>query len=364
MAGKKGPDLTNPDENPGYETHVQNVQDMAKSASPGQRVAGIGWYRKAATDVAHIATGLHPGQMTDHPNSAWAERGITQDKPGTSPSGSAFIRNQLANTQGHESDHAASLGSQQAEDYARTGRYQGQRGSAVNDAGRPFGRISHSPAIHDIAVAMAAFSPAGPTGMDWSNNPRAVADSRHLSDDQFQNIARANTYKPGTPERKAASEIAREPFKGTAINHQTTQNVEKGMRAMRGEYRGQENPLGIQKTQHFANDIENEFSPGHPQNFSGMTGTVDKHQEDVIAGHTKPWGNRDDSGNQQRQVSVRKVGEDSLPNLSSDKGYAYQRNVVQEAGRREGMRPKEVQATSWVAQKAVKAKEPRTRKKK
>lgn len=356
---KKGPDLSNTAENPDYETHVGNVQRMVGSASPNQRIAGIGWYRKAATDVSHIATGIHPGQMDAHPDNVWAERGITVDREGKSPEGSRFVRNQLAEAHGHQMGHAVSLGQQHAEDYARTGTYQGQRVSHINDAGRPFGRISHSSVIHDIATATAAMSPAGPTGMTWDNNPRAVADTMRLSESQFQAIAHANTIPMGTPERKTASETAREPFKGTALNHQTTGNIEKGMRALRGEYRGVENPLGNQKTQHFANDIANEFSPGHRGNFEGMTGTVDKHQEDVIAGHTMPWGNKDATGMQDRTVSVRKAGEHGLPKLSSDKGYAYQRDVVQEAARRDNLRPKEEQATSWVTQKSVKDKETR-----
>ena len=85
-----------------------------------------------------------------------------------------------------------------------------------------------------------------------------------------------------------------------------------------------------------------------------MTGTVDKHQEDVIAGVTKPWGVAKGNGDVDRSAGVRLAGEHGLPKLSSDKGYAYQRDVVHEASAEHGMRPKEGQAVSWVAQKASK----------
>lgn len=349
---RKGPDLTSPAENPGFEQHVSNINDMVGSASPDQRIAGKGWYRKAAQDVAHIATGIHPGQMTPHPTEGAA--GLSHDKPGTSPMGAQFVRNTLSDTKASELGHARSLGQSHAESYAGTGRYPGQQVSHSNDQGRPFGVISHSPHVTNTATSVAAMSPAGPTGMTWDNNPRAVADSEHLSESQFGAIAHANTLPVGTPARKAASETAREPFKGTALNHQTTSNVEKGMRATRGDFAGVEHPLGIQKTGHFRNDIANEFAPGNPQNHGGMTGTIDKHQEDVIAGNTKPWGNKDAGGNQMRQASTRAAGEDGLPKLSSDKGYAYQRSVLHEAASRDGNRPKDEQAISWVVQKDVK----------
>lgn len=352
----KGPDLTKPAENPDYESHVSNVQNMVRSANGNQRISGVGWYRKAAQDVSHIATGIHPGKMDAHPNKDYAERGVTLDRAGTSNMGSQFVRNELAENRGQELDHAASIGQSHAESFARSGTYQGQRTSHRNDAGMPFGSgVSDlNPRVRDISTSTAAMSPAGPTGMTWDNNPRAVADATHLNDHQFQNIVKANSEPAGTPARKELSEISRQPFKGTALNHQTTANVEKGVRALRGEYRGNEHPLGMQKTQHFANDIHGEFSPDHPQNFSGMTGTVDKHQEDVIAGHTKPWSGSRQDGQVDRGASVRLAGEHGLPKLSSDKGYAYQRDVVQEAARREDLRPKEAQAISWVAQKASK----------
>ena len=352
MARGKGPNLADPAENPAYGQHVANVSNMVASASPEQRISGIGWYRRAAQDVSDIHLGIHPGQMTPHPTQGGA--GISVDKPGTSTPGSEFIRNTRSEIQADQMGRARAAGQVHAETLARTGAFGRDTVSHANVQDRPFGAVSHNPRLRDISTAVAAMSPAGPTGMTWDNNPRAVADSTHLSEGQFQAVARANTFKPGTPERAEASGIAREPFKGTALNHQTTPNVEKGMRAMRGEFAGTENPLGVQKTQHFANDIYGEFSPSHAGNYEGMTGTVDKHQEDVIAGVTKPWGNKDAGGNQMRQISTRAAGEDSLPKLSSDAGYNYQRGVVQAAAAEHGMRPKEAQAVSWVAQKAVK----------
>lgn len=354
MAGKKGPNLANPAENPDHAAHVSNVSNMIGSAMPEQRIGGIGWYRNAAQDAVHIATGIHPGQMVPH--ATQGDVGMSSDKPGTSNMGAQFTRNTLADASARQMGHARGLGQEQAESYARSGRYQGQQSSAVNDAGRPFGATSHAPAVRRAATGIAAMSPAGPTGMTWDNNPRAVADSKHLNDQQFNNIAHANTLKPGTPERAEASAIAREPFKGTALNHQTTSNVEKGMRAMRGDYDNVQHPLGNQKTQHFANDIYNEVSPGHAENHTGMTGTVDKHQEDVIAGVTKPWGTgrAGNAGQVDRTASVRLAGEHGLPKLSSDSGYGYQRDVVHAASAEHGLRPKEGQAISWVAQKASK----------
>jgi hypothetical protein len=348
----KGPDLASAAENPDHAQHVANVSNMIKSATPEQRTAGIGWYRNAAQDAAHIASGIHPGQMVPH--ATQGDVGVTSDKPGTSNLGSQFTRNELADNHARQMGHARSLGQGEAESYARSGRYHGQQSSAVNDAGRPFGATSHAPAVKRAATGIAAMSPAGPTGMTWDNNPRAVADSKHLNGQQFDAIAHANTIKPGTPERADASALARTPFKGTALNHQTTGNVEKGMRAMRGDYDDVQHPLGQQKTQHFANDIYNEVSPGHEENRTGMTGTVDKHQEDVIAGVTKPWSVAKANGNADRGAGARLAGEHGLPKLSSDKGYAYQRDVVHEASGQNGLRPKEGQAVSWVAQKASK----------
>lgn len=350
----KGPDLTNPATNPDHPAHVANVSNMIGSATPEQRIGGIGWYRSAAQDTMHVASGIEPGTLTSHPSQG--DVGMYRDKPGTTNLGSQFVRHQLQDASAAQMGHARSLGQDQAESYARSGRYSGQQVSHANDQGRPFGVTSMSPRVRDVATSTAAMSPAGPTGMTWDNNPRAVGNATHLNDQQFQAIAHANTIKPGTPERAAASAVAREPFKGNALNHQTTGNVEKGVRALRGEYRGVEHPLGQQKTQHFANDIYNEVSPDYHENHTGMTGTVDKHQEDVIAGVTKPWSSgRSGSGGQvDRQASVRAAGEHGLPKLSSDKGYAYQRDVVHTASAEHGLRPKEGQAISWVAQKASK----------
>ena len=348
----KGPDLTSAATNPDHAQHVANVSNMIGSATPEQRIGGIGWYRSAAQDTMHIASGIEPGTLTPHPTQG--DAGLYRDKPGTTNLGSQFARHELQDSHARQMGHARGLGQEQAESYARSGRYQGQQTSAANDAGRPFGVTSMAPHVRDVATSIAAMSPAGPTGMTWDNNPRAVGNARHLNGQQFDAIAHANTIKPGTPERAAASQTAREPFKGTALNHQTTGNVEKGLRALHGEYQGVEHPLGQQKTQHFANDIYNEVSPGYHENFRGMTGTVDKHQEDVIAGVTKPWGVAKGNGDVDRGAGVRLAGEHGLPKLSSDKGYAYQRDVGHEASAQHGMRPKEGQAVSWVAQKASK----------
>lgn len=345
----KGPNLASAAENPDHAQHVANVSNMIGSATPEQRIGGIGWYRNAGQDMMHIASGIHPGQEVAHPTQG--DVGVTRDKPGTSNLGSQFTRNELADNHARQMGHARSLGQGQAESYARSGRYTGQQTDAKNDNGMPFGTSSMAPHVRNVATSIAAMSPAGPTGMTWDNNPRAVGDATHLNGQQFEAIAHANTVKAGTPERAAASATAREPFKGTALNHQTTANVEKGVRALRGDYEGTANPLGNQKTQHFANDIYNEVSPGYHQNHTGMTGTVDKHQEDVIAGVTKPWGSTKSNGDMDRSAGVRMAGEHGLPKLSSDSGYAYQRGVVQDASAEHGLRPKEGQAISWVAQK-------------
>ena len=122
---------------------------MIGSATPEQRIAGIGWYRNAAQDAVHIATGIHPGQMVPHPTQG--DVGVTRDKPGTSNLGSQFVRNELADNHARQMGHARGLGQDQAESYARSGRYQGQQSSAVNDAGRPFGVTSHAPAVRRAA---------------------------------------------------------------------------------------------------------------------------------------------------------------------------------------------------------------------
>src|ERR1039457_5549538 len=100
MAKKKGPDLNSPATNPNFGAHVSNVQNMVGSASPEQRIVGIGWYKNAAQGVAHTAIGISPGTLTPHPTHG--DVGITHDKPGTSPGGSAFVRNTLSDAKADE----------------------------------------------------------------------------------------------------------------------------------------------------------------------------------------------------------------------------------------------------------------------
>ena len=64
----KGPELTSAATNPDHAQHVANVSNMIGSATPEQRIGGIGWYRSAAQDTMHIASGIEPGTLTPHPH--------------------------------------------------------------------------------------------------------------------------------------------------------------------------------------------------------------------------------------------------------------------------------------------------------
>ena len=57
MAKAKGPDLTSTSENPGFSQHVANVDNMVSSATPDQRIAGIGWYRKIISVPSNLLNG-------------------------------------------------------------------------------------------------------------------------------------------------------------------------------------------------------------------------------------------------------------------------------------------------------------------
>lgn len=363
----KPPDLSNPAQNPERGQQVQRTKDMIDAANPGQRIAGAGWYRKGAQDAAHLALGISPGKM-DGDNSG-SNAGITHDIPGTSAAGrgAEFIRNTHADAKADEMTHARSLGQSHAESLASTGMYEGQRVSHATDVGMPFGSFTHTktgednPVFRNASTAIAGMSPAGPTGMTWPDNPRSVGDLHNLSKDQFAAVAHTNTLPVKTPERLAASEIARAPFSGTALVHQTTQNVEKGGKAIHGDYEGVKNPLGVQKTGHFDRDIWGETHPDTAETTTGMTGTVDKHMQDVMAGTTKPWSGKNAAGDRSRTTTTRKSGEDSLPMISSDKGYEYHRGVMQEAATSRGMRSKVGQATAWIVQKHFKDTAKKTR---
>ena len=71
-----------------------------------------------------------------------------------------------------------------------------------------------------------------------------------LTPGEQENVRAANRVRPITPERKEASELARAPFQGQAINHQTIGNLEKALRVHHGEEPA--DVLGADKVMHFA----------------------------------------------------------------------------------------------------------------
>lgn len=355
MAAKKpkGPDITNPAENPDFETHVGRVENAMAKATPEQQVAGGRWYRGAFQDAVHIAHGVQPGVKVPHPDPQAAASGISyrrnKDKT-VSPT--LDLHNITADREWGEQQHANANGEGQT--FAETGRYGHQQVSHANDNGVPFGPASLSERVKRASYTIAALSPAGVTGMDWANNSQAAYDARSLTPEHESNIKAANAIRAGSPDRSTASALAREPFKGKAINHASTANVQKALKIQNGtgDYDPSED-FAPMKTKHFGNDIWSESVPAHISNFEGETGTADKHQLDVESGVRSGWG----TSNSATGHTERKANTAGIPNFPSEttvKGYAYHRDVTQEAARRVGKRPKVAQAISWVQEKGEK----------
>jgi hypothetical protein len=186
--------------------------------------------------------------------------------------------------------------------------------------------------------------------MDWAHNSQAAYETTQLTREQGAKIRAANAQPAGSPERKAASAEAREAFKGKALNHAATQNAEKGLDIWEGRHENPADAFTPMKTRHFGNDIWTEHNLAHRLNYSGETGTADKHMVDVMAGERTGWGHHDRATGH----TVRNGGPNAggLPKETTPAGYAYHRDVIQEASRRAGYsRPKVAQATSWVVEK-------------
>lgn len=346
----KGPDITNTAENPDFETHVGRVQGAMEQATPRQQIAGGRWYRGAFRDAVHIAHGVQPGVKMPHPDADAAAHGIEyrRNKDRTVHP-TLDLQNRAADREWSEQQHANSVG--EGRQFAETGRYGHQQVSHLNDQGRPFGPSSTTERVKRAAYTIAALSPAGVTGMDWQNNSQAAFDARSLTPEHEANIKAANSLKAGSPDRKAAAELAREPFKGKAINHASTSNVQKALKIQNGS--GPYDPsedFDPMKTKHFGNDIWSESAPAHKSNFEGETGTADKHMLDVEGGVRTGWGtNQKDTGYTERKGNT--DGLANMPKETTPKGYAYHRDVIQEAARRTNQRPKVGQAISWVQEK-------------
>jgi hypothetical protein len=349
----KGPDITSTSENPDYETHVGRVQGSLAASTPRQRIAGGRWYRGAFQDAMHIAHGVEPGVKMEHPDPEAAAHGIEYRRnKDRSVTGTLDLHNRTADNTWHQQQHANSH--LQGQQFAETGRYPKQQVSHANDQGRPWGQSSMSERVKRSAYTIAALSPAGPTGMDWANNSQAAYDLTKLKPEHHDAIKAANALPAGSPDRKEASATAREPFKGKALNHATTANAEKALDIHHGS--GPYDPsehFTPMKTKHFGNDIYSEHNPAHELNNSGETGTADKHMIDVMSGTRTGWGKTDkETGYTVRGDNT--AGLTNVPKETTPKGYAYHRDVIQEASRREGMRPKVGQASSWVQEKESK----------
>jgi hypothetical protein len=279
-----------------------------------------------------------------------AAHGITHPKPGSTGQGGGReeLLRQRADNEWRQQQHANSVG--QGGEFAERGTYGRQQVSHTSSNGMPHGSFGASERVQRAAYLIAAESPAGPTGMDWAHNSQAAYDTTQFTHEQRQKIRAANALPKGTPARKAASEEAREPFKGKAINHATTQNVEKGLDIWEGKHEDPADAFTPMKTKHFGNDIWSEHNLAHRLNYSGETGTADKHMVDVMSGERTGWGTNDKATG----YTVRNSGQvvNNLPKETTPKGYAYSRDVIQEASRRAGYsRPKVAQATSWVVEK-------------
>jgi hypothetical protein len=352
MARSKGPDLSSTAENPNFETHVGRVERALGDASATQRINGGRWYRGAYQDAKDVAMGVAPGVHIEHPNAEAAAHGITYPKPGSTGQGGGreeLLRHR-ADNEWRQQQHASSVG--QGQDLAERGEYGHQQVSHVNHQGMPHGSFGGSERVRRASYLIAAESPAGPTGMDWQHNSRAAYETTQLAPEHVAKIRAANALPKATPERKAASAEAREPFKGKAINHATTQNVEKGLDIWEGKYTHPTEAFTPMKTRHFGNDIWSEHSLGHRLNYSGETGTADKHMVDVMGGERTGWGHNDKATGYTVRNGANASAESMLPKETTPAGYAYHRDVIQEASRRAGYsRPKVAQATSWVVEK-------------
>lgn len=345
-----GPNLSSTAENPYYEQHVGRVERALSDATTTQRISGGRWYRGAYQDAKDVAMGLAPGVHTEHPDADAAAHGIVYPKPGSTGQGGgreALLR-MRADNEWRQQQHANSAG--QGQPFAETGTYGRQQVSHVSHQGLAHGLYGAGERVQRAAYLIAAESPAGPTGMDWQHNSQAAYETTQLAPEHRANIRAANALPPGTPERKEASALAREPFKGKAINHATTQNVERGLDIWEGRHADPADAFTPMKTKHFGNDIWSEHNLGHRLNYSGETGTADKHMVDVMSGERTGWGRHDrETGYSVRTNTGPNAG--GLPKETTPAGYAYARDVIQDASRRAGMRPKVGQATSWVVEK-------------
>jgi hypothetical protein len=135
--------------------------------------------------------------------------------------------------------------------------------------------------------------------------------------------------------------VARAPFRGRAINHQSVENVAKALRIHRGEEPA--DVLSPDKMRHFGDAIWTEHNPADPRNHGPETVAADKHIRDVLAGERSGWGGKDECGYKQR---VRASGDPYLPD-ETGAGYRYGRDAVTESATRHGERPKVHQGIVW-----------------
>jgi len=304
-----------PQDNPNFATHVQNVVNSVKSATPAETEAGLKWYPEAHAQTLDVAK-RNPGPIEDY------ESAGTMDKHGV----------------------------------------------GGNNVG------SVHPAMARAAGEVAALSPARPAGMRWEHNVPAAAqlkdvtpeqrgsinDARSMAKRQSQAMGALKSAKnrgagvdeaQGNLDRaseafKVRSAQARAPFKDTPLGHAGVHAIGKALDIQAGDVHPYE-ALGTVKERHFAHDLSRPHDA--EKVFHGASGTIDEHMKNVMEGPEVSHGWKESAA----ALSVPRTA----PDPGTQGGYVYGRSVLHEAARQLRMRPNAAQPVSWVHEKATK---PRT----
>lgn len=291
-----------------FETHVQNIMQSVRTASPSQTKRGEKWYPEAHNDVRDLAV----AELPQHP---------MEDLDAPLPGGNLV-----------GAHHVPPPGMQRA------------------------------------AGEVAALSPARPSGMRFENNIPAAHQLHSMTDEQRGSIDTAvSAYKTmnktggalkkaknsgvGIDEAHAAHEVsradfkaksatARAPFKGTPMGHAGVLAIKKASDINTGKVDPLK-ALGVMKERHFAHDLLRPYDAEVV--FHGASGTIDEHMRNVMEGKTERFGWNPKPGD------VR-----TAPNPGKPAGYAYGRAALHEASRRLGMRPNAAQPISWINEKETK----------
>lgn len=407
--------------NPSFEDHVSNLVNKYNGASDETKIGGHRWYRQAANDVLNgmtvghtagtIAEAARRGQHVTDLAGGWGhvpgtlERDTSHGEQGARMGATTYTNNpKSAKVQtGGPFRGLRELSNHLENEHIQNEKQRGGMAAALDAAehGLPQSRPSDAPAgsylaslqggpkpgsaLHNGITAVAALSPAGATGMTWNDNVRATAELSHLPEGAIDQMRRVDAMPTDPPEHKpydkkknpagrpagtppipgsreeASDEVRGAYMRGKGLTHAGLSNAIKAYDSLKGKLtpNKQGNLLGNTKTQHFANDI----SLGLDQNDAAMRanpmhGTIDKHQADAIAGKRMKWSAGEAGNHPDARASLdSQLAEHNVPSLSSDKGYAYSRDVVHEAARRlseqhgRDILPMHLQATTWGQQK-------------